>query len=364
MATNHLPNKQETIYSYYSIVLLDLPPEINANTIQPYVNMKNEDGEQVFNSDGKPMTRQHNPDTHGPIEDNKIIEWKTPNTIYQGITGFSRTQLNAIKNYINQNKSAVCYHYGDQDPGCQFNGYHLHIMMRLETMEKHIQHSYKYKHLKKITNLEIKSEKIVYPTKFMKFLTKPPRIYKGTNDETMKEMLLQENKTNSNIYETTSQAKTNKNKQHNQIENTIKLMNIYGTTEKYQIFRKIMRTPHHDEDLQLYKELTRSNNWINKTKEQNYYDVFMSLKEIRQPTLSIKDTAEYYILWTAEQNIDPMELMLQIFAHFKQLIPKKNTLYLQGESNAGNTYFLEGLVPHKDITGSHITSKELILIMN
>ena len=37
---------------------------------------------------------------------------------------------------------------------------------------------------------------------------------------------------------------------------------------------------------------------------------------------------------------------------------KKNTLYLQGTSNAGKTYVLESLVPHKDKVGQHITSRD------
>ena len=49
---------------------------------------------------------------------------------------------------------------------------------------------------------------------------------------------------------------------------------------------------------------------------------------------------------------------MEVYSILRMYHPKKNTLYLQGTSNAGKTYVLESLVPHKDKVGQHITSRD------
>ena len=74
--------------------------------------------------------------------------------------------------------------------------------------------------------------------------------------------------------------------------------------------------------------------------------------------LDLGQTESYYINWCHEQGIQPAQLLLELYSSLRMCNPKKNTLYLQGRSNAGNTYLLTGIVPFKETAGSHITSKD------
>ena len=91
----------------------------------------------------------------------------------------TRTIINHVKNYINNTKSAVTLHDGNEDPECQFHGNHLHIMTETEYK---IHNTYIYK--KMVRNLapyavEIKSEQIRSPMLFGKYMVKPPRLVPG-----------------------------------------------------------------------------------------------------------------------------------------------------------------------------------------
>ena len=88
--------------------------------------------------------------------------------------------------------------------------------------------------------------------------------------------------------------------------------------------------------------------------------------------LSEGETAELFLRWCKQQAINPTELAIDIYFVLSQYVPKKNTLYLQGQSDAGKTYWVNSLLPNKSLLGEMITSsdfafqecvnKELILI--
>ena len=76
--------------------------------------------------------------------------------------------------------------------------------------------------------------------------------------------------------------------------------------------------------------------------------------------MTYEDTVSFFSFWTAEQGIDLMTFISEVYVILKMYHPKKNTFYLQGTSNAGKTYLLESLVPHKDKVGSHIRSRDFM----
>ena len=89
----------------------------------------------------------------------------------------------------------------------------------------------------------------------------------------------------------------------------------------------------------------------------NYFNIFI---QHRQKTMTYEETADFMLKWTLEQNIDLRTFILQVYMILRKYHLKKNTLYLQGASNAGKTYMLEWLVPHKDKVGNHIMSRDFM----
>ena len=74
--------------------------------------------------------------------------------------------------------------------------------------------------------------------------------------------------------------------------------------------------------------------------------------------MSYEKSVEFFSQWTREQGMDTLEFIMEVYSILRMYHPKKNTLYLQGTSNAGKTYVLESLVPRKDKVGQHITSRD------
>ena len=153
------------------------------------------------------------------------------------------------------------------------------------------------------------------------------------------------------------------------IENLLELMKHYKTAEKIQLLQDVINQHHLDQ----LTSLIRSHNWniiYRESQEEhefmtalttptNYYNIFIEhIDDIRQKTMSYKETTDFMLKWTLKQNIDLRTFILQVHMILRKYHPKKNTLYLQGSSNTGKSYILEGLVPHKDRDGSHITSRD------
>ena len=154
-------------------------------------------------------------------------------------------------------------------------------------------------------------------------------------------------------------------------EELIKLMNKYKTTDKTTLNKLILERDE-KEDQDKMKYLMRNANWRqvytqatdeittrNEFKQHNYYEQFMQITNDRnQKMMSIEDTSQFLQDWCKEQGIPYHNLLTEIYAVLNMTHPKRNTLYLQGASNAGKTFLLTGIFPFKDLIGSHITSKE------
>ena len=166
-----------------------------------------------------------------------------------------------------------------------------------------------------------------------------------------------------------------KPKMYLDIEKLLHLMKTYKTPDKLQLLKEASQandTNHQDQ----LKDLIRSQQWniiYRKAQDeyefiltlqddaQSYFNTFMqNVDDSRQKTMPYEDTVNFFTAWTTEQNIDLLTFTLEMYTIIRMYHPKKNTLYLQGASNAGKTYVLESKVPHKDKVGQYITSKDFM----
>lgn len=137
------------------------------------------------------------------------------------------------------------------------------------------------------------------------------------------------------------------------IENLLKLMTTYNTSEKNQLITNIHKS-NTEEDKTTMTYLIRSNTWnivYKRAQEEfihhsinpeysNYYTLFMnhiSQQPSDSPQMTIPQTANFIKDWCTEQGIPQGQFILEIYSILKMFHPKKNTLYLQGQSNAGKT---------------------------
>ena len=85
-----------------------------------------------------------------------------------------------------------------------------------------------------------------------------------------------------------------------------------------------------------------------------------TVDDSRQKTMNYENTVQFFNQWTFEQGINILQFIMEIYSVIRMYHPKRNTFYLQGTSNAGKTYILESIVPHKDKVGQHITSRDFM----
>ena len=74
--------------------------------------------------------------------------------------------------------------------------------------------------------------------------------------------------------------------------------------------------------------------------------------------MSVEETALTFKEWCGEQDINPVELLKEFWKVCAQWHPKRNTIHLQGASNAGKTYWLHSMIPEKSVIGEMITSQD------
>lgn len=367
--------------TYFSIVIDKMDKEITSQTIRPkIIKMYNE--EIHYDQDQQPHTEYYSKETHGEITDNTIIQWVTPLETYMSLNPQTRSKIDAIKKYINNRAAALSFHDGETDTQCKFHGKHLHIIVQLETKEKHITSNSQFRILRtKMGNYgdwPVYSQRIMNLGNFALYMTKPPKEYLGTNNNTIKLELL---RTKAMRVPPPTETVTIANRQrkkpqmYNDIENLLKLMTKYNTSEKNQLITNIHKHPKNDEDKDTITNLIRANTWnivYKRSQEEfihqsinpefsNYYTLFMehiSQEPSDSPQMSVTQTAQFVEEWCKEQGIKHGELVLEIYNTLRMYHPKKNTFYLQGQSNAGKTYLLHMVLPQKDKVGSHISSRD------
>lgn len=150
------------------------------------------------------------------------------------------------------------------------------------------------------------------------------------------------------------------------------MMNKYNTTDKYELFTAAKNTDNKD-DVQTLRNLIRHQNWKKiyqvaieerdidyRLDKKAYYDIFMAIPKTipGRKQMTYDQTQKCFLEWCFEQRIDPLRFLISAYLVLTMKMPKKNTLYLCGRSNAGKTYFTNALLPLRHHIGSHITSKD------
>lgn len=267
-------------------------------------------------------------------------------------------------------------------------------IVKLQTKEHHITSNYAFKALKKtLEPWTVHTQKILFLGNYALYLTKPPRVYQGTNNSEIKLQLLQTRAAKNTASQTstsasgTSQDLKKKPKLYQDIEKLLTLMNRYNASDKNQLIANVHNSTQ-QEDKDTLTDLIRAMNWnliYKRSQEEfvhkviiptqsNYYTLFqqyISKEPSDFPQLSIIKTADFLEQWTREQNIPLGTLMLELYATLRMFHPKKNCFYMQGESNAGKTYLFNMILPQKDKVGSHITefpfqecTKKSVILIN
>lgn len=89
-----------------------------------------------------------------------------------------------------------------------------------------------------------------------------------------------------------------------------------------------------------------------------YLDKFLSDCPSPVDTLSVEQTAELHRQWCSEQNIQVGDFLMKLYCILAKIFPKLNCFMLQGQSNAGKTYWTTPAMPFADTIGHTIQSQD------
>jgi hypothetical protein len=204
----------------------------------------------------------------------------------------------------------------------------------------------------------------------LNYLGRPPRIQGGTNCQYLKDNF---KKTDADYEPPSKKLKTEKQTQLQEHIVALKtLMTKYDTTDKYELFAAA-KSSNNKDDEQMLRNLIRHQNWKRvyqvaveerdidyRLDKKQYYEIFMAIPKVipGRKMMTYRQTQLCFIEWCQEQRIDPLRFLISAYLVLTMKIPKKNTLYLCGRSNAGKTFFTNALLPLTHHIGSHITSKD------
>ena len=226
--------------------------------------------------------------------------------------------------------------------------------------KKDIQHSYSYRQLTRNVKTPVYSQKVTFPPHFSSYIMKPPKTFLGTNSSDIKVLLAtaQARQEPPTIY-TNKDSSQKKPKLYMDIEKLLQIMKYYKTSDKIQILKQANEMKD-KVNIEIMTTVNRSNQWnviYRKSQEEfdlttfirsptNYKTTFVQdVNDSRQNTMARHQTTKFMMMWTAEQAINLMTIILQIYSILRKYHPKINTLYLQGSSNAGKTYVLGRVGP-------------------
>lgn len=78
----------------------------------------------------------------------------------------------------------------------------------------------------------------------------------------------------------------------------------------------------------------------------------------KENTFNTTQTTYLFLQWCKEQHIVPGEFLLQLYCVLDKAVPKANCFTLQGQSNAGKTYWTQPLMENHDVVGQTIQSAD------
>ena len=115
----------------------------------------------------------------------------------------------------------------------------------------------------------------------------------------------------------------------------------------------------HPQSKQLFETASNMLSLEEKVTDKGYLHHFLQYKVHETDNmLSEAETARLWKDWCKEQGLSPTQTMIEMYKVLGCMSPKKNTLYWQGQSNAGKTYWLDAITPEKSLIGEMITSAE------
>ena len=95
-----------------------------------------------------------------------------------------------------------------------------------------------------------------------------------------------------------------------------------------------------------------------KKRGETFIDHFIENKVPKENTFNTTQTTYLFLQWCKEQNIVPGQFLLALYCVLDKAIPKVNCFTLQGQSNAGKTYWTQPLMDNLDIVGQTIQSAD------
>lgn len=156
----------------------------------------------------------------------------------------------------------------------------------------------------------------------------------------------------------------------NKVDIIMRYMNKYGSTNMDSIVKCIIDLGY-VEELNEIRSLMLVNNFmaiknqaileldiVNKLNGGCYVRKLVEECPSIDGTMSIDQTANVFKEWCSEQNIDAGEFILKLYIILAKKDAKRNTFMLQGQSNAGKTYWTNGLTPFPDTIGGTTQSAE------
>lgn len=89
-----------------------------------------------------------------------------------------------------------------------------------------------------------------------------------------------------------------------------------------------------------------------------YIDKFVQECPSLPAVLTVEETAQLHLQWCKDQGIDAGDMLMKMYCILGKVFPKRNCLMLQGQSNAGKTYWTVPLMPFADCVGQTIPSQD------
>lgn len=139
---------------------------------------------------------------------------------------------------------------------------------------------------------------------------------------------------------------------------------LYSATRGHPEFNVLQCLNRHPMWESIYKKASIEYHLQMRHKNEDYYSIFMTLKErttmdvTGNRMMSVEDTQKYIVDWCDEQKISPMKLFLNLYIVMRKIDYKINGFYMQGESNAGKSYFMSMIMPYNDFVGHTISSRD------
>lgn len=177
-------------------------------------------------------------------------------------------------------------------------------------------------------NINVSSQKIYKLQNFADYMTLNPRQYLGANNvQIMKLIPSQHDKEEKPNYPT--DTKTKPNKLYQDIQDLIKIMHQFKTSEKDNLYKLTRETRSADRYIELYQ----SNQWNriypsakeeftpqNQLQNINYYTWFMNFDPKEYPRnkyMTWQETKRYLYYWAMEQHLNPNTLLRSIYNMLK-----------------------------------------------